>query len=170
MRCSAISLPLRSTVIRSEIAKTWSMKCDTNRIATPLSRRLRITRNNCSTSPGSSEEVGSSSTRIRQSKDAALQIATSCCTASECEPSEELASMSRPMSLRWRCASRRVARQSIDGPRRTSCPSITFSATLRFSHRLTSWYTVLMPAACACSGLEKLTALPSTTMVPASMP
>jgi hypothetical protein len=44
-----------------------------------------------------------------------------------------------------------------------------FSATERLAHRLTSWYTVLMPACWACSGPPKRTGVPPSRMSPASM-
>ena len=44
-----------------------------------------------------------------------------------------------------------------------------FSATVRFVHRLISWYTVLMPAACEAAGEEKIWSAPPTLMLPASM-
>ena len=53
--------------------------------------------------------------------------------------------------------------------RRGSRPSIMFSATVRFVHRLISWYTVLMPAACEAAGEEKIWSAPPTLMLPASM-
>jgi hypothetical protein len=45
-----------------------------------------------------------------------------------------------------------------------------FSATERFGSRCTSWYTVEMPAACACAGPLNDTWSPASVMVPASMP
>ena len=54
--------------------------------------------------------------------------------------------------------------------RRGSRPSSMFSATVRFVHRLTSWYTVLMPAAWEAAGRgERLRRRPATVMLPASM-
>ncbi len=44
-----------------------------------------------------------------------------------------------------------------------------FSATVRLGRRLTSWYTVLMPAACAAAGLANSCTVPSTVTVPLSI-
>ena len=46
---------------------------------------------------------------------------------------------------------------------------MTFSATVRFAQRFTSWYTVLIPAAWAWLGLVKRTSRPSTVIPPWSM-
>ncbi len=81
VRCSPTSLPLRSTVRRSLIAKTWSRKWETKRMATPSSRRRRITRKRPSTSSASRLEVGSSRFRSFASSTVARLIATSCCSA-----------------------------------------------------------------------------------------
>ena len=53
--------------------------------------------------------------------------------------------------------------------RRGSRPSSMFSATVRFGSRLTSWYTVLMPAACEAAGELNSCCSPSTSTVPASI-
>ena len=63
-----------------------------------------------------------------------------------------------------------MARQSIEPKRRGSRPSMMFSATDRFGRRLTSWYTVEMPEACAWAGPLNDTCSPASVMVPASMP
>ncbi|MFD1048826.1 alcohol dehydrogenase catalytic domain-containing protein, partial [Kibdelosporangium lantanae] len=75
---SPTSFPLRSTVIRSAIAKTWSMKWDTNRIAMPWPRKDASTPSSLATSPGSKLDVGSSRMRTRASTSSARAIATSC--------------------------------------------------------------------------------------------
>ena len=77
--------------------------------------------------------------------------------------------MSRFIARRCPRAARRVARQLTSPARLTSWPSMTFSATERFSQRLTSWYTVLIPAAWACDGAAKRSSSPSTVMVPESI-
>jgi hypothetical protein len=63
-----------------------------------------------------------------------------------------------------------MARQSIEPNRRGSRPSMMFSATDRFGRRLTSWYTVEMPAAWACAGPLNATCSLPRVMVPESMP
>ncbi len=78
VRYSPTRRPLRSTVIRSVSEKTWSRKCETNRMATPSSRSARTTRNSWSTSSVSRLEVGSSSTSTRAEMSTARAIATIC--------------------------------------------------------------------------------------------
>ena len=46
---------------------------------------------------------------------------------------------------------------------------MTFSPMLRLVHRLTSWYTVAMPAFCASPVPLKVWGLPSTVIEPASI-
>ena len=46
---------------------------------------------------------------------------------------------------------------------------MTFSPTERLSQRLTSWYTVEMPALWASAVLLKMRGSPATTIVPLSM-
>ncbi len=97
-------------------------------------------------------------------------IATSCCTAIEWAPSDEAGSMSSPIVARCSAARRRVRGQSMAPRRRGSLPSMMFSATVRFSQRLTSWYTVAIPAAWASPGPENRCGSPSTRISPESMP
>ena len=76
-------------------------------------------------------------------------MATSCWIAIEWLLRGERVSIRSPRLSRWRAASRWVAFQSMPSPRRTSWPSMTFSPTVRLVQRLTSWYTVLIPASWA---------------------
>ena len=92
--------------MRSLISYTWSRKCETNRIATPRSRRSRTTPNSRATSSASRLDVGSSRMSTRASTTIAREIATSCCTASECEDSDDFGSMSRFMVRRCSRAAR----------------------------------------------------------------
>ena len=78
---SPTNLPLRSTVMRSQISYTWSRKCVTNRIATPLSRNRRISANSACTSSASRLEVGSSRISTRASVATARATVASCCRA-----------------------------------------------------------------------------------------
>ena len=57
--------------MRSQISYTWSRKCVTNRIATPLSRSRRMSANSACTSSASRLEVGSSRISTRASVDTA---------------------------------------------------------------------------------------------------
>ena len=125
--------------MRSLIAYTWSRKWETNRMATPRSRRARTTSNSRATSSASRLDVGSSRMSTRASTTIAREIATSCCTASEWDDSDDFGSMSRFMVRRCSRAALRVRRQSTTPARRTSWPSMMFSATDRLSQRLTSW-------------------------------
>ena len=99
----------------------------------------------------------------------ARAMATSCCTASECDPSSEAGSMSRLTRASSSRACGAWRRQSIPPKRRGSRPSMMFSATVRFAQRFTSWYTVLMPAAWACGGPPNDTVRPSSVMAPESI-
>ena len=75
-------------------------------------------------------------------------MATSCCMAMEIErerlPRVEVAEAEARRAPR--AAAAWVARQLMPNGPRTSWPSMTFSPMLRFVQRLTSWYTVEMPA------------------------
>ena len=113
VRYSPTSAPLRSTVMRSLIAYTWSRKCETNRIATPRSRRARTTSNSRATSSASRLDVGSSRMSTRASTTIAREIATSCCTASECDGQRRLrVDVEVDASRRCSRAALRVRRQS----------------------------------------------------------
>ncbi|MNW65235.1 hypothetical protein D3C74_435960 [compost metagenome] len=99
----------------------------------------------------------------------ARAIAQSCCTAIEWEDRADEGSMSRLRRARYSRALRRVAGQLMKGPNRISCPSMMFSATERFEQRLTSWYTVLMPASWESRVRVNRCSAPETTMRPASI-
>ncbi len=139
VRYSPTSFPLRSTVIRSAIAKTWSMKCDTNRIAIPSSRSDRSTLSSCSTSPASRLDVGSSSTSTRADTSSARAIATICCTAIDWEPSPAETSSRRSSAPSRTSARRLMPAQWMRPNLRGSRPMKMFSATERFGQRFTSW-------------------------------
>src|SRR5262245_29449221 len=125
-------------------------------------------RNSSATSPASKLDVGSSRISTRASTATARAMATSCCTAIGWLPSADPGSMCKPMRDNSSAARARIARPSIEPNRRGSRPRRMFSATERFVHRLTSWYTVLMPASCACAGLPKDTGTPARRISPAS--
>ncbi len=103
-------------------------------------------RNNSATSSASRLDVGSSSTSTRTSTATARAIATSCCTARGWLDNTESGSMLRPMRCSSSLARARVARVSIAPRVRGSRPRRMFSATVKFGQRLTSWYTVPIPA------------------------
>ena len=74
------SLPSRSTVTRSEIARISSSLCDTYRIAAPSCFSRRISANSRSISRGLRAEVGSSRMRTRADCVSACATSTSCCS------------------------------------------------------------------------------------------
>ena len=125
--------------------------------------------NSSATSSTSSDEVGSSRTNTWAWMSMALAIATSCCTAMECEPSNDPGSMSRFSSLSTERLCLRMARNEMAPRKRGSRPSMMFSATERLVTRLTSWYTVATPACCASAGPANETSFPATSIEPASM-
>ena len=156
--------------MRSLIAYTWSRKCETNRIATPWSRRPRNTVKRFSTSTESRLDVGSSRMRTLASITMARLMATSCCMAMEMDASGWRESRcSSPMARRDRFAAACVARQLMPKAPRTSWPSMRFSPMLRFVQRLTSWYTVAMPARWASAVLWSLRSSPRTVTDPESI-
>ncbi len=61
-----------------------------------------------------------------------------------------------------------VARQLMPNAPRTSWPSMRFSPMLRFVQRLTSWYTVAIPARCASAVLWNVRSSPRTVTEPES--
>ena len=149
-RYSPTRRPLRSTVMRSAIWYTWSRKWVTNSIATPASRSRRPRRTARSTS--SRVEAGGGlvedqhpgvdlhragdrdellhGDRVRLERRARVDV--------EVQLLEHLGGCAGA-SPASRCGRSGAARG----------PSIMFSATDRLGSRLTSWYTVLMPASCA---------------------
>ncbi len=169
-RWSPSFTPPRRIVIRSLRASTCSRKWETNRIATPWSRRRRITWNRRATSSASRLEVGSSSTSTRGRSTMARAMETSWRLAGERSARRSRGSRSaRPSSASIAAARAWVARHEMPSRPRASWPSITFSPTLRFSTRCDSWNAAWMPRARASAGPPSRTGSPSTRISPASI-
>jgi len=76
------SSPSRRTVTRSAMTKISSRRWEMNTTETPCSLRVRICWKSVSTSRSVSDEVGSSMTIRRASRESALATSTICCCAS----------------------------------------------------------------------------------------
>ena len=120
-----------------------------------------MTRNSCSTSLGSSDEVGSSRITTFASVDTALTIAIICCTATPTEPSGRRSSTAMPYRRRRRAASAFIFLTSTNpNPRMGSRPRSRFWAMVMNGSRLISWNVVLMPASQASRGRKRQRAHP----------
>ena len=150
---SPTSSPFRRTVILSQTAYTCSRKWVTKIIPTPSPRSLRISTNSFSTSSSSREEVGSSRIRTLHFISTARAIAIICWIATEHSSSIWVGGtlmfrLSRSFAERAFISFQLIIPSLLRGSR----PINRFSATVRFGQRFTSWYTVLMPLACASCG------------------
>jgi hypothetical protein len=128
-----------------------------------------MTRKSWATSPASRLDVGSSRTRTFAEMSMARAIATSCWTAIENVSSCAVTSIVRSSRRRISSERRRISAHRIRPRVRGSRPMKMFSATERFGQRLTSWYSVLIPCCCACSGPVKATGAPSSVISPRSI-
>lgn len=129
-----------------------------------------MTAKSVSTSAASRLEVGSSRIRTFDLVTMARLIATSCCNAIEMDCRGARGSRSpRPISVSTSWARAWVLRQSMPKRERLSWPSMTFSPMVRLAQRLTSWYTVEIPAACADAVPEKRRSSPKTRIDPESI-
>ena len=135
-------------------------------IPTPSSLRVRTSAKSDATSSSVSELVGSSRTRTRASIESARAISTSCCWSGLSRRTGSDGSTSRPSRRSASKARRRVARQSINGPRRTMrCPRKTFSVIERSGARVVSCVTVAIPLRSASAGSRKSHGRPASDTV-----
>ena len=147
--------------MRSASSNTSFSRCETKMIATPSSLSARTRPKSEATSSSVSELVGSSSTRTRASIVRARAISTSCCWSGRSLRTGNDGSTSSPSRRTASSARRRVARQSITGPRRTiRRPRKTFSVIERSGASVVSWVTVAMPPRSASAGSRKSTGRP----------
>ena len=108
---------------------------------TAMSRALRsrMIANSAAVSLASRLAVGSSSTSTRVSSSSARAIATSCCTATEKDPSGRSMSMSTPSRASLARACSRALRHEIMPKRPAVRSSAMFLVTDMVGIRLTSW-------------------------------
>ena len=124
----------------------------TNIIPTPSDFRRFIKTKSFSTSSSSREDVGSSRIRTLHFISTALAIAIICWFAIEHSPRFCVGDTSILRSFNIFADFLFIVFQSIIPIFLGSRPINKFSATLRFGHRFTSWYTVLIPLVCASCG------------------
>ena len=157
---SPTKCPFLNTVILSHTSYTCSRKCVTKIIPTPWSFSLRINTNNFSTSSSSRDDVGSSKINTWHFISTALAIAIICCFAIEHSSNLSVARASIDKLFSNAADFLFIVCQSIIPSFLGSLPINKFSATVRFGHRFTSWYTVLIPCSCASCG-DRLMIAPS---------
>ncbi len=113
--------------------------------------------------------VGSSNTSTFASRESALMISTRCCAPTGRSPTSASGSIWKPKraatSFTWE---RALSRSRAPMPVVSSCPSMTFSATVKTGMSMKCWCTMPMPAAIASPGPEKCCTSPSMTMSPSS--
>ena len=123
----------------------------------------------CSISRSVRAEVGSSITSSRGSRERAFATSTICCWAIPRPLTFSRGSMSTPSSPRSPWASRcRRARSITPAPSTGSRPRKMFSAAESWGIKVSSWYMVRMPRACAWRGPSISTGRPSRRISPAS--
>ena len=149
---SPTNSPFLSTVIRSHTSYTCSKKCVTKIIPTPSALNFRIRTNNFWTSSSSKEDVGSSKIKTRHFISTALAIAIICWIAKEHSSKLWVGATWISRFFKTSADFRFIVRQSIIPNLLGSLPINKFSATVRFGHKFTSWYTVLIPFCCASCG------------------
>src|SRR5450631_1199158 len=109
--------------------------------------------------------------RIFASRMSALTISARCWTPTGRSSTIASGGTARPYRAETSCTSRRAALRSRtpNGPGRvSSCPSMTFSATVNTGTSMKCWWTMPMPAAMASPGPAKVTGTSSTRISPAS--
>ena len=122
-----------------------------------------------STSLGESAAVGSSMISSRALEESAFAISSSCRSATPSPRTGVSGPISTAISPRMRAVSTRIAPQSTMPKRvRRWRPAKTFSATVRSSKTVGSWYIATMPSPCAACGSEIRLAEPSIAISPSS--
>ena len=160
--------PSRSTVTCVQRSNTSSSLWLTKRMETPSAASRRSTANSVPVSCGVSDEVGSSSSRNRDSSDSAFAISTSCICATLSRDTGVRGSRSRCSSSSQRRVPATAAASSNMPSRVGGSSKVMFSATEKRVIRLRSWCTTPMPAAIASRGVGKCRAVPSSSTSPAS--
>ena len=139
-------------------------------IAVPALRSSPITRIRSSISFGVSTAVGSSRMRTPALRVRAFRISTRCWIPtgrSSTRASGSTSSPNRSESSRTLAAAALRDRRP-NGPLTSSCPSMTFSATVKTGMSMKCWCTMPIPASIAAPGPENLRGVPSMTISPSS--
>ncbi len=160
--------PERSTVTRSEIACTSSMRWEMKRMPTPAAVRRRISANSRSRVRTSRAAVDSSRIRMRGSRTSARTMQTACRSESDSCPAAESRSMpstSRPRvsAAIWRCFDLLSFRA-----KSPSEPSQMLSSTDWLAAVSTSWKTTAMPSVFMWRGPRCSTTAASSVNSPSS--
>ncbi len=166
---SPTTLPSRITVMRSATSRTsrslWVMKT----MPVPASRSCFMMTMSSSVSCGVSTAVGSSNTSTSASRDRALMISTRCWTPTGRSATSASGSTSKPKRAEIsRTFARAPARSSRPPSFVSSCPSMTFSATVKTGMSMKCWCTMPMPAAMASPGPAKRATRSSRRISPSS--
>lgn len=166
---SPTTLPRRMTVMRSATSRTSRSLCVMKTMDAPDSLSWRMMPMSSSVSCGVSTAVGSSKTRTRASRESALMISTRCWTPTGRSSTSASGSTSKPnRSLISRTFARAACRSSTPAPLVCSCPSMTFSATVKTGMSMKCWCTMPMPARIASPGPANCCTWPSSRISPSS--
>lgn len=105
----------------------------------------------------------------RASRASALTISTTCCCATPSRPTRVSGGIEpSPIEARSSAVWLSIALRSTSPRRRGSRPRQTFSATVRSGSRVSSWWTMPIPACWASRGLRKVCGAPANSTVPSS--
>ena len=166
---SPTTLPSRITVMRSATSRTSRSLWVMNTMAVPASRSWRMMPISSSVSCGVRTAVGSSNTSTEASRDSALMISTRCCTPTGRSSTRASGSTSNPNRSEISRTRRRAPARSRRPPNAvSSCPSMTFSATVNTGTSMKCWCTMPMPARIASPGPSKSWTTSSSRISPSS--
>ena len=156
-------------VTRSEIRNSSSIRWEIYIMLTCFAFNLSMIPNNCSTSSLEREDVGSSMTMIRPSKDTAFTISTICCWAIVKDSTSVSGWILTPRFASISPARRFVSRIStVPNFVLISRPRNRFCATVRYGTRTISWCMIPIPFSWASETPFISTSWPLILIVPLS--